>query len=146
VGSVLPDRATILYDGLCPLCTASVRRLRRLDWRRRLAFADMRDEAVRAAFPAVDPVRAMERMHLVPPDGGAVLDGFFAVRWIAGRVPLLWPLWPFLWLPGAARIGRPLYDFVARNRFAFARCEGDCHPGHGGSRGPGPGDEGGTTR
>lgn len=124
----MPDRAIILYDGLCPLCTASVRRLTRLDWRHRLAFADARDPDVQAAHPEIDPVRALERMHLVPPDGGPVLDGFHAVRWIAGRVPLLWPLWPLLRLPGAASIGVPLYDAVARNRFVFARCEGACHP------------------
>jgi predicted DCC family thiol-disulfide oxidoreductase YuxK len=125
------DRAIILYDGLCPLCTASVRRLRRLDWRGCLAFADAREAAVQEAHPDIDPVRALARMHLVPPDGAGVLDGFHAVRWIAGRVPLLWPLWPLLWLPGAARVGVPLYDLVARNRFVFARCTGECHPGHG---------------
>lgn len=139
----MPERAIILYDGLCPLCTASVRRLRRLDWRRRLAFADARDPAVRAAHPDVDPARALERMHLAPPDGGPVLDGFHAVRWIAGRVPLLWPLWPLLWLPGAAALGVRLYDAVARNRFVFARCEGECHPHLGGA---GDGRGGGEER
>ncbi len=119
------ERALILYDGQCPLCRASVRRLRALDWRGRLDFADARDPAVLADHPDVDPQRALVRMHLAPPDRGEVLDGFRAFRWIAGRIPLLWPLWPFLWLPGATPLGNRLYDLVAANRFAFARCESD---------------------
>lgn len=123
----MAERAIVLYDGQCRLCGASVRRLRALDWRKRLAFADVRDPAVQAAHPSVSPDRALARMHLVPPGGGPILDGFRAFRWIAGRLPLLWPMWPFLWLPGAVPMGNRVYDWVARNRFAFGTCEeGSC--------------------
>jgi predicted DCC family thiol-disulfide oxidoreductase YuxK len=117
------EKALVLYDGDCGFCRASVDRLRALDWRRRLCYADARDPAVLAEHPRVDPVRALERLQLVRPGEATVLDGFFAFRWIAGRLPLLWPIWPFLWLPGASAVGVRAYDSVARNRFVFGRCE-----------------------
>jgi predicted DCC family thiol-disulfide oxidoreductase YuxK len=121
-------RATVLYDGRCGLCNASVRRLRALDWRGRLAFADARDPATLAAHPQVDPARALERIQLVTSPGAAPLEGFAAFRWIAGRLPLLWIAWPALHLPGMSRLGARAYDLVAHNRFAFARCDGACAP------------------
>ena len=120
------SRAVILYDGQCGLCNASVRRLRALDWRGRLEYADARDPAVLARHPQVDAVRSLERLQLVRSPGASPLEGFRAFRWIAGRVPLLWPMWPLLWLPGMTAIGSRIYDAVARNRFAFARCDGAC--------------------
>ena len=129
----MPTRAVILYDGWCGLCNASVRRLRALDWRGRLEFADARDPAVLARHPQVDAARSLERLQLVRSPGAAPLEGFRAFRWIAGRLPLFWPAWPFLWLPGMTALGGRAYDLVARNRFAFARCDGACetpHPPH----------------
>ena len=40
---------TVLYDGACPLCRRTVAALRRLDWFRRLRFADATDAALREA-------------------------------------------------------------------------------------------------
>ena len=120
------ERALALYDGQCRFCVSSVRQLRRLDWLGRLEYGDARDPAVLARAPGVDPEAALRRLHLVPPGGGAALDGFWAFRWLAGRLPLLWILWPLLWLPGVAPLGVRAYDAVARNRFAFGRCDAGC--------------------
>jgi len=122
----MTSRAVVLFDGECGLCQASVRRLRALDWRKRLEFADARDASVLARFPQVDAAAALARLQLVPAPGAAPLEGFAAFRWIAGRLPLLWAAWPFLWLPGMTWAGARAYDAVARNRFAFARCDGAC--------------------
>jgi len=119
----MSERALVLYDGQCRLCLASVRRLRRLDWLGRLAYGDARDESVRRHVPDADEEALLRRLHLVPPRGAKALDGFYAFRWIAGRLPLLWILWPFLWIPGVAPLGVRVYDAVARNRFAFGTCD-----------------------
>ena len=117
----MPERALILYDGDCAFCVSSVRQLQRLDWRGRLAFGDARDDGVR--LPEIELERALRRMHVVTP-AGQILDGFFAFRCLAGRLPALWPLWPLLWLPGVAPLGVRVYDLVARNRRVFGVCEG----------------------
>ena len=118
----MKEKARVLYDGDCRFCQASADWLRRLDARHRLAFDDARDPAVLARFPSADPEAALARLHVVPP-GREPLAGFHAFRWLAGRLPALWVLWPLLWLPGAAWIGVRVYDRIARNRFALGSCE-----------------------
>lgn len=117
-------RALVLYDGECRICIASVAQLRRLDWLGRLEYGDARDAAVQERAGGVDREAALRRLHLVPARGKA-LQGFHAFRWLAGRLPLLWILWPLLWIPGVAAVGVRAYDAVARNRFAFGACEGE---------------------
>jgi predicted DCC family thiol-disulfide oxidoreductase YuxK len=118
----MSDPARVLYDGDCRFCRASVDWLRRLDAFGRLSFEDARDPAILTRHPTIDPAAALARLHLVPP-GGTPLAGFYAFRWIAGRLPALWIAWPFLWLPGAAWVGVRAYDRIARSRFAFGTCE-----------------------
>jgi predicted DCC family thiol-disulfide oxidoreductase YuxK len=118
-------QAVVLYDGLCLLCQKGVRTLRRLDWFGWLAFQDARDrEHLPAHEPPLNPDRLLEEMHLLPPDGQHVYHGFGAFRWMAWRLPLLWPLAPFLYLPGVPTIGERLYLWVARHRFQLVPCHG----------------------
>src|SRR5947208_11964905 len=86
-----PRTTTVLYDGQCEFCRRSVRLLRKLDWRRRLHFADGRDPANLPPTPEpLDPRRLLEEMHVITPDGGRVFHGFAAFRRIARLLPPLW--------------------------------------------------------
>jgi predicted DCC family thiol-disulfide oxidoreductase YuxK len=123
-GEGMLQKALVLYDGECPFCVSSVQRLRRLDWLGKLEFGDARDGAILDRHPGIDAEVALRRLHLVPP-GGAILEGFYAFRWLSRRLPALWLIWPFLWIPGVAPVGVRIYDLVARNRFAFGACDGD---------------------
>jgi len=127
-------KATLLYDGRCGLCTGSVRWLRVLDWLSRVDAVDANVPAARAAFPQVDPERARAQVQLVPRPGAAPLEGFRAFRWLAGRLPALWGLWPWLWLPGAGAVGDRVYRAVARRRYRLA---GGAAPGCGACAEPG---------
>ena len=123
-----PHQAVILFDGDCPLCRRTTAILRRLDWFRRLAFHNCRDAAGTPVSTAhLDAGRMIQEMHVLTPDRKQALSGFRAVRWIAGRVPLMWPLYPLLFVPGMARLGQRLYLWVARNRFRLVPCrDGVC--------------------
>ena len=73
------------------------------------------------------PARMIQEMHVLTPDRTTAYSGFRAVRWIAGRVPLLWPLYPLLFIPGMARLGQRLYLWIAKNRFHLLPCrDGVC--------------------
>lgn len=114
----------LLYDGQCPLCQRSVAILRRLDWGRQLAFQDARQvDRLPRVEPPLNPERLLEEMHLVPRHGQRVYHGFGAFRWLAWRVPLLFPLAPLLYLPGIPWLGQWLYLTIARNRFQLLPCK-----------------------
>jgi predicted DCC family thiol-disulfide oxidoreductase YuxK len=118
-------QAIVLYDGDCPLCRKTTAILERLDWFGRLRFHNCRDTACIPPNTAqLDPERMIQEMHVLTPDRTRAYAGFRAVRWIAGRVPVLWPLYLLLFIPGMPTVGQRLYPWVARNRFHLVPCRG----------------------
>src|SRR5438132_632627 len=118
-----PRKAIILFDGMCPLCRRSVAIVKRLDWRRRLNYHDARDvERLPESAVPFDPQRLLQEMHLLTPNRRRIYIGFRAFRWIAGRLPALWPVWPLLFLPGIPWFGQRLYRWVAKNRYNLVPC------------------------
>lgn len=108
--------ATVLYDGDCPLCRASVARLRAWDTAGRLDYLDARNTAALAVrFPHLPPDPELREMRLVL-DGGHVVGGFGAIRALAALLPRFRPLTPLLYLPGIAPLGSALYRIVAAHR------------------------------
>lgn len=122
-------QAVVLYDGDCRLCQKSVALLQALDWLHCLRYVNVRDPAARQTVALPVPLeRLLEEMHVLAPDGQSYSHGFRAFRWLAWRLPLLWFLLPFLYLPGAAWLGQRFYLWVARRRFRLLPCHGGvCH-------------------
>lgn len=117
-------QAVLLYDGRCRFCQGSVRLLRKLDWLGKLDCKDGRvAENIPSTNPAINPDRLLEEMHLVTPDGSRVYAGFHAFRWMAWRLPLCWPIAPFLYIPGVPWLGQKIYLWIARNRFKLVPCK-----------------------
>ncbi len=121
-------KLTVLYDGACNLCRASVNRVRRMDPRGRIELLDLHDASIPARFPQVDIGEAMRLMQAVDP-AGRVYSG--ADAW--ARIGLALPGWNLLaWLllvPGIHFVARHFYGWVARNRYRWNReiCEdGTC--------------------
>ncbi len=117
------DRYRIYYDGRCPICMASRRWVEALAWYGQKEFLDVNQAAHLAQLPPAVRERAMGQMHLRLPDG-RVLGGFDAVVALLERMPLLWPLWLLLRLPGMTWLGGRVYSAVARHRYALSRCVG----------------------
>ncbi len=97
----------VFYDGHCSFCLKSVSILRKLDWFKRFDYRDVR--SLVATTPSM-----LEEMHLLTMDG--LYHGFKAVRQIAWRLPLLWPVVFFLYIPGIPWLGQRVYSWIARNR------------------------------
>jgi predicted DCC family thiol-disulfide oxidoreductase YuxK len=122
------NRATVIYDGQCPLCQRSVHILRKLDWLGKLRFHDAHDTAhlPQCAEP-LEPQRLLEEMHVVPSRGRKAYAGFRAFRWMAWRLPVTMPLAPLLYLPGVPWVGHRIYLWVAKNRLKLVPChDGQC--------------------
>jgi predicted DCC family thiol-disulfide oxidoreductase YuxK len=119
------SRAAVLYDGQCAFCRKSVEMLKRLDWFGLLRYQDARDVAhLPPSATLLEPDRLLEEMHVLTPDGRGLYHGFTALRWLAWRLPLLWPFAPLLYLPGVPGLGQRLYLWIARNRFRLVPCHG----------------------
>jgi len=123
---------TLYYDGLCPFCVASMRRLRGWDRAGRLAFVDI-------AAPGFDPaplgvgLAALRReLHALRADGVLLvgIDSMLAAYTLAGRARRVWLLRIRPLRPGLAA----LYRWFARHRYRMSRllgyrlppaCDGD---------------------
>ena len=129
---------TLLYDSDCRICTAQAHGLLHYDADDRIALLPLNSSAARARYPQITPGDAQRWMHIVGPDG-RIWRGADAVRLALLLLPLGRALGALLYLPGAMRLARPLYDWFARNRYRFggytARCDGDACATHLG-RGP----------
>jgi predicted DCC family thiol-disulfide oxidoreductase YuxK len=62
-------------------------------------------------------------MRVVTPDRKRAYAGFKAFRWMSWRMPLTWPLAPWLYLPGVPWLGHRVYLWIARNRFKLVPCK-----------------------
>jgi predicted DCC family thiol-disulfide oxidoreductase YuxK len=119
-------KGVVLYDGQCPFCRRSVRSLKRLDWLKKFHFQDCNDAAnlPKSAVP-LDPDKLLEEMHLVTPDRERVHAGFGAFRWMAWRIPVLFPFAWMLYVPGVPWLGNKMYRWVAKNRYGLVPCDED---------------------
>ncbi|MBI3323801.1 MAG: DUF393 domain-containing protein [Candidatus Omnitrophica bacterium] len=109
----------LLYDGRCGFCLASVDRLRILDLFAAIKPVNYHEvEELTALHPSLSRQRCHSRMQLVEPDG-RLSEGFLAFRRISLRLPLLWPLVPLVYVPGAVWAGQRVYDWIASHRHLF---------------------------
>jgi predicted DCC family thiol-disulfide oxidoreductase YuxK len=108
----------LLYDDDCGFCRWSAERIRRLDGRRRLAFAAIQGERGGELLRGVPPELRLTTMHAVTADG-RVWSGGEAVKVLLHELPLGRP---FAALAGAfPDVTDRLYEFVARHRETFGR-------------------------
>jgi predicted DCC family thiol-disulfide oxidoreductase YuxK len=121
-------KLTVLYDGNCGLCRASVARVRRLDPRGLIELVDLHDPSVTARFPQIDRDTAMRLMQAVD-SRGQIYSG--ADAW--ARIGLALPGWNLvawvLLVPGIRFIARHVYAWIARNRYRWNRelcSDGSC--------------------
>ena len=106
----------VFYDGDCGLCQRTVRVLQRLDTLKQLEWVDFRRTLV-----AIDTARLEHEMAATA--GGRTFFGFSAYRALSWKLPVLWPLLPLMYLPGARLIGDAVYRRIAERRQGICRID-----------------------
>jgi predicted DCC family thiol-disulfide oxidoreductase YuxK len=119
------DGWTLIFDGECGFCRASVELLRRWDRYRRLSFVPFQDPGALAPLPRVPRSELEQAMHLVAPDR-RVLKGAAALPAILRLVPGGAPLALLYQMPGVPWLAAGVYRIVARNRHRLGCASSTC--------------------
>lgn len=120
-----PAKDTVLYDGQCGFCRRQVARMRKLDLLSQLEFTSLHEASVSRDFPEIPREALLAEMFVVDRSGRA-RSGATAWRYLARRLPTLWPLAAILHVPGSLPVWNWLYRIVAKNRYRLA---GSCSTG-----------------
>ncbi len=118
----------MLYDGNCRICVSQAEIVASYNDDALIEILDLNSPVARLRFPQVTPEAAQRELHLVAPDG-TLYRGAEAVREVLVRLPALRGLGELLRLPGAMSFARPLYAFVARNRYLLGGRSEECADG-----------------
>ncbi len=114
---------TAIFDGHCVICQSTRSIVKTLDWRNRVEFLDLHQHTVVAQrFPELDQNAMMGEIHVIADQH--VYAGFAGTRRMLKELPLGFPLWLLLHLPGMNWLGPRIYRFIARNRYAINRLFG----------------------
>ncbi|MBL8014102.1 MAG: DUF393 domain-containing protein [Candidatus Omnitrophica bacterium] len=113
---ILPEAITVLYDGSCSFCRRAIAFLRVFDILGRINYQDLNGFEISPALKAqgIKSEDLMYDMHAL--GQSRIWKGFAAYRQIALRIPLLWPVYPFLFLGPVQTIGNNIYRRVADSR------------------------------
>jgi predicted DCC family thiol-disulfide oxidoreductase YuxK len=114
-----PDADVVIYDGDCRICTAQVSKLPFWDCQNRLAYLSLHDLEVERRYPDASHERLMQEMLIVDRKGGRHW-GPEAIRYLTRRLRRLWWAAPLAYFPGSMFVWRPLYRWVARNRYRLS--------------------------
>lgn len=104
----------LAFDGNCILCIRTIGIIHRLDIFGRIQPIDFRNDE-ESQLTGIDLAQAEKEIMLQKRDATWV-GGFKAFRFMALRLPLLWSLVPFLYIPVVTYFAEIVYKLVAANR------------------------------
>ncbi len=118
----LPGADVVIYDGECQFCCRQVARLSNWDGGGRLAFVSLHDPAAQQYCSNLSRDQLLEQMYVVDSQGRQY-GGAAAFRYLSLRLPRLWPLAPFMYLPFCLPLWQWLYRQVAKRRYLWNKTE-----------------------
>jgi predicted DCC family thiol-disulfide oxidoreductase YuxK len=115
----LSPESQLIFNGQCQFCQASIRHLKIMDLFGCLRMLDYHPiEDLKRLHPSLSPEAAASQMHLIEPDG-SLYGGFYALRRLCWKLPMLYPWTLIVYFPGSGILGPFLYRWVAKNRYLF---------------------------
>jgi predicted DCC family thiol-disulfide oxidoreductase YuxK len=105
----------VLYDGVCPICRASMAAITAGDPDRVIEPVDLNAVDLKQIHPSLDRDECIKAMHLVHANG-KVEVGYDAVMSILGWSPMFAIGSLFRYIPGLSPIGRRIYNKIASMR------------------------------
>jgi predicted DCC family thiol-disulfide oxidoreductase YuxK len=115
MGAVIPIERIVLFDGVCNLCSASVRFVIQRDTKKKFLFASLQSEFAKRKFPerADDAIKTIVLLT-----NSKTYFRSDAALEISKELNGLWPALYFLKIiPRSIR--NAIYDFISRNRYRW---------------------------
>lgn len=103
----------VLYDDWCPYCSRTIKIVKKLDWFNLINEQKLREIQSDGIFETLDLNKSKQQM---PSYNGRWNYGFNSMYLIHLRLPLLWLLFPIVFLFKISGIGQFLYLQLAINR------------------------------
>ncbi len=114
-----PTRATLIFDGSCPVCSSTVKWIGENEREGAFEMLPCQSDALTSRFPEVERAACMQAMHLVLPEG-KVLAGEQALPEIFIRLKRYRFAAGLFKLPGATMLSRIAYRWFADRRYRIA--------------------------
>ena len=122
--SAAPEGPILLFDGVCRLCSGTVRFVIRRDPTKRIRFASLQSDIAKQLL-AHDPGLASDLNSVVLIDDGEVYTKSDAVLRTVAKLHRLWPaVSVFRIVPRLIRDA--VYDWVGRNRYRWFGKRDEC--------------------
>lgn len=115
------DRATLVYDSACPVCSAAMAWVRENEADGAFEMVPCQSETLQSRFPGISRDACMQAMQLVLP-GGAVLSGEEAFPELLARLRRhrYRTMGVLVHVPGFSMASRVLYRWFAAHRYRIA--------------------------
>jgi len=125
-----PETNVVIYDGHCGICTAQVKKLPWWDCQQKLSYLSLHDREVARRWPDLSHDRLMQEMVIIDREGDCHW-GAEAIRFLTGHLRRMCWAAPLLYFPGSMFLWRPIYRWIARNRYRLSGAQscdgGTCH-------------------
>lgn len=108
------EKVVVLYDGWCPICRESIKKLKRFDTFNMVSYKSFRVVENTKDYN-VDISLLESRMHAFDKNKKAK-QGIDAFILIIKYMPLLWVTLPFLVIAQKLGFGQKIYDYIANKR------------------------------
>ncbi len=110
-------QSVLLFDGNCQFCQASVRQILVMDLFGVVKPVDFHQVAdLKDLHPGMTKEKAVSQLHLIEPDG-SLHGGYFVLRRLALKCPMLYPMLLVFYFPGSGIVGPVVYRWAAQNRY-----------------------------
>ena len=114
----------IIYDNWCPNCTRFMKLVERLDWFKLIIPKQLRGNLDNELYNNLDVDLALKQMASF---NGRWHYGFDSIYLISLRLPLLWVLFPIVFIFKISRLGNIIYREIALKRKILPlHCDDSC--------------------
>ena len=114
----MKDKKTVIYDGDCGFCQATVNLIKKIDWLNQFTFVKFQDENVLNKHSFLTKEMCEKEIYLCKLIGKEkkYYGGYDAFKIMSFYLPITFFISWFFFLPGVIQIGRVVYRFIAKNR------------------------------